>query len=173
MLFGNVSNNNLWNLFFLSIFRVCLSEGKGNIKICEYWKRGERSINSKMNKSVPFSEIILKGKLELVSKAAKIRENIGVTVLGNRAKWERQIFHREKRLLRIRRPSRKILWDAIENRYWINESNDVTNGKEIYTDPRSPRYSSLEFDASTLSRACKGSRDAEKKRKERRRRRKK
>lgn len=39
-----------------------------------------------MNKSVPFSEIILKGKLELVSKAAKIRENIGVTVLGNRAK---------------------------------------------------------------------------------------
>lgn len=47
---------------------------------------GERSINSKMNKSVPFSEIILKGKLELVSKAAKIRENIGVTILGNRAK---------------------------------------------------------------------------------------
>lgn len=26
--------------FFLSIFRVCLSEGKGNIKICECWKRG-------------------------------------------------------------------------------------------------------------------------------------
>lgn len=26
--------------FFLSIFRVCLSEGKENIKICECWKRG-------------------------------------------------------------------------------------------------------------------------------------
>lgn len=26
--------------FFLSIFRVCLCERKGNIKICECWKRG-------------------------------------------------------------------------------------------------------------------------------------
>ena len=43
--------------------------------------------------------------------------------------------------MRTRRSSRKILWDAIENRYRINESNDVTNGKKIY---RSALFETLE-----------------------------
>ena len=52
---------------------------------------------------------------------------------------------REKRLLRIRRSSREILWDTIENRYWINESNDATRRNERKEDIPilcSSRYSS-------------------------------
>lgn len=73
----------------------------------------ESSINLKMDKSVRFASQDNFKSLNLFQRSAKTLRSL---IIGINER-EREIFHREKRLLRIRRLSREILWDAIENRY--------------------------------------------------------